>query len=129
MPDRSLFLTPLVCLLLPICASGLDTGVPETPTGKRGDEIIHRAPYDKYQSLDLNVPIEPVQADEVEEVNQGQLEMPTGEPAQRSRQAGIVEDYESDDVGIKIKVPNSENTGFRFKLIDNTDEEWMRSPH
>ena len=142
MRNRSLFLTLLACLLLQACAGGLepqsdytpprgdapmeeksvDTGQLEATPGYRdeelGAEVIRYEEYDEYRTIELNVPIEPDQVDQV------QVMTPSGEIIPQSRQAQIVHDYETNNVGIKVQVPNTDNLGFRLKLIDHTDEEW-----
>jgi hypothetical protein len=142
MRDRSLFLSVLVCLLLQACASGLeprsdykppagaapteeksiDTGELEATPGHRGDElgaeVIHYEEHDEYQSIHLNIPIEPDEVDQVEVMT------PSGETIPQSREAQIVHDYETNNVGIKIHVPKTDNMGFRLKLIDHADDEW-----
>jgi hypothetical protein len=142
MPDRSLFITVLVCLLLQACASGLepqssyrppsgvapmekksvDSGQLEATPGHRDDElgaeVIRYEQYDEYQTIELNVPIEP------DEVDQVQVMTPSGETIPQSREAQIVHDYETNNVGIKLHLPNTENTGFRLKLIDHAEDEW-----
>ena len=135
--ERNLVSTVLACLLMQACASGLepqsgdspppdaapveeksvDSGQPQVRPGERGAEldaeIIRYEEYDEYQSIELNVPIEPGQVDQ-------------GEMFPRSRQEQIVHDYETDNVGIKIPPKNSGNMGFRLKLID--EEQWPPGP-
>jgi len=142
MSDRSLFLVLLVCLLWQVRASGaepqsnytpprgaapmekksVDTGQLETTPGHREDElgaeVIRYEQYDEYQTIELNVPIEPDQVDQV------LVMTPSGETLPQSREAQIVHDYETNNVGIKLHLPNTENTGFRLKLIDHSDDEW-----
>ncbi len=132
----------LGCLMLQACASGLepestyspppgaapmeeksvDTGELKAIPGHRGDElgteVIRHEQYDEYQTIELNVPIEP------DEVDQVQVMSPTGETIPQSRQAQIVHDYETNNVGIKLHLPNTQNTGFRLKLIDHSEDEW-----
>jgi hypothetical protein len=43
----------------------------------------------------------------------------SGELLPMSRQATIVRNYETNNVGISIQVPKSENLRFRIKLIDD----------
>ncbi|MCP4769080.1 MAG: hypothetical protein GY875_22820 [Gammaproteobacteria bacterium] len=140
--ERNFLPTVLACLLLQACTSGLepqsdytpppgaapmeeksvDTGQLEATPGHRGDElgteIIRYEEYDEYQSIELNVPIEPDQVDRVEVMS------PSGETIPQSREAQIVHDYETNNVGIKIHVPKTDNLGFRLKLIDHTADEW-----
>lgn len=140
--NRKAVLALLTCVLLQACASGMeprstyspppgsapvedgavDTGPLEATPGYREDElgaeIIRYEDRDEYQIIELKVPIEPDQVDQVEVMT------PSGEMIPQSRQAQIVHDYETDNVGIKIHVPKSENMGFRLKLIDHADEEW-----
>jgi hypothetical protein len=142
MRDRSSFLILLACLLLQACAGGLepkssyspppgaaptekksiDSGQLEASPGHRGDElgaeVIRYEQYDEYQTIELNVPIE------LDEVDQVEVMTPSGETIPQSRQAQIVHDYETNNVGIKLHLPNTENTGFRIKLIDHADDEW-----
>ncbi len=145
MCDRNLFLAMLACLLLQACASGLepessytaprgaapmeedsiDTDQLEATPGHRGDElgaeVVRHQEYDEYQTIELNVPIDYDLVDEVDEV---QVMTPSGETIPQSRQAQIVHDYETNNVGIKVHVPKTDNLGFRLKLIDHSDDEW-----
>ncbi|MCP4333750.1 MAG: hypothetical protein GY785_13925 [Gammaproteobacteria bacterium] len=142
--DRNFVPVVLACLLLQACASGLepqssyspppgaapveeksvDTGQLEATPGHRGDElgteVIRYEEYDEHQSIELIVPIAPGQVDQVQVVT------PSGEMIPQSRQAQIVHDYETNNVGIKIHVPKTDNLEFRLKLIDHTADEW---PH
>ena len=63
----------------------------------------------------------PIQPDLVDQV---QVLTSQGEPMPLSREARIVHNYETNNVGISVQVPKSENLGFRLKLIDHPDDEW-----
>jgi len=139
--DRNIILIVLACLLWQASASGVepessytppqgaapmeeksvDTGQLRATPGTRGDElgaeIIRHEEYDEYQSIELSVPIEPDQVDRVEVMT------PSGEMIPQSREAQIVHDYETNNVGIKIHVPKTENLEFRLKLIDHISDE------
>ena len=41
-----------------------------------------------------------------------------------SSEARIVQDYETNNVGIWLRVPTKEKAGFRLKLIDHPDDDW-----
>ncbi len=139
--DRNLCLVAMLSLLLQACAGNLepqstyvpppgaspteiksvDTGELEARTGAREDElgaeVIRYDENDEYQTIELSIPMQ-------DEVDQVEVYTPSGETVPQSRQAQIVHDYETNNVGIKLHLPNTENTGFRFKLIDHEDDDW-----
>ena len=102
--------------------SSLDTGQLEPTVGHKGDqlgaEVISADDSGELRSLEINVPIQPDLVDQV------QVLTSEGEPMPLSREAQIVHDYETNNVGISVQVPKSENMGFRLKLIDHPDDEW-----
>jgi hypothetical protein len=141
-PDRKSAFTLLICLLLTGCATSLkphsryapprgaaptegkaiDTGELRAQRGNRGDrlgaEVINTELIGDLRSIEINIPIEPDQVDQVDVIDS------SGKSIRQSRQAEIVHDYETNNVGIKIQVPNSDNLGFRLRLIDNPDNNW-----
>jgi len=132
----------LVCLLLQGCASqmqpkstykpppgaaptensSLDTGQLETTVGHRGDqlgaEVISSELDGEEQVIEIRVPIDPDLVDQV------YVMTPEGDTVNQSREARIIQNYETNNVGIWIRVPTSEKAGFRLKLIDQPDDAW-----
>ena len=106
----------------PMENSSLDTGQLEPTVGHKGDqlgaEIISADDSGELRSVEINVPIQPDLVDQV------QVLTSQGEPMPLSREARIVHNYETNNVGISVQVPKSENLGFRLKLIDHPDDEW-----
>jgi hypothetical protein len=102
--------------------SSLDTGQLEPTVGHRGDqlgaEVISADDSGELHSVEINVPIQPDLVDQV------QVLTSEGEPMPLSREAQIVHNYETNNVGISVQVPKSESMGFRLKLIDHRDDEW-----
>jgi hypothetical protein len=102
--------------------SSLDTGQLEPTVGHQGDqlgaEVISADDSGEMHSVEINVPIQPDLVDQV------QVLTSEGEPMPMSREARIVHNYETNNVGISVQVPKSESMGFRLKLIDHTDDEW-----
>jgi hypothetical protein len=140
--DRNRVLTLLICLSLAGCASGLqpksaytpprgaapvegrsvNTGELRAEPGARGDrlgaEVIDTKITGDLQSIEIRIPIPPDQVDQVEVIDS------SGKSIRQSRQAEIIHSYETNNVGIKIEVPNSKNLGFRLQLIDRPEDEW-----
>ena len=102
--------------------SSLDTGQLEPTVGHQGDQlgasVLSADDLGEMYSVEINVPIQPDLVDQVQVLT---LE---GEPMPLSREAQIVHDYETNNVGISVQVPKSEGLRFRLKLIDNADDEW-----
>jgi hypothetical protein len=145
MSYRNLLYLVLVGLLLPGCASSglqsqsqhrpppraelneggsLDSGLLEPTVGHTGDklgaEVVSSEISGELQSIEVNVPIEPGSVDQVQVLDA------SGNPLPMSREATIMHNYETDNVGISIQLPKSENTGFRLKLIDKPEDRWYR---
>jgi hypothetical protein len=97
--------------------SSLDTGLLEPNVGFKGDrlgaEVVNAEISGELQSIEINVPIEPDAVDRIQVMTQ------SGELLPLSRQATIVRNYETNNVGITIQLPKSENLRFRLKLIDD----------
>jgi hypothetical protein len=102
----------------------LDSGLLEPNVGHKGDklgaEVVNSEIIGELQSIEIKVPIEPDSVDQVQVLDA------SGEPLPMSREATIVHNYETNNVGISIQLPKSENTGFRLKLIDEPEEGWYR---
>ena len=102
----------------------LDSGLLEPVVGHKGDklgaEVVNSEIIGELQSIEIKVPIEPDSVDQVQVLDA------SGEPLPMSREATIVHNYETNNVGISIQLPKSENTGFRLKLIDEPEEGWYR---
>ena len=133
----------LLCLWLAGCASSLepkstyvpppgaapmenktvDTGEMGAEKGQRDDatgaEVVRSESLGDLQSIEVIVPIEPNEVDDVRILGSD------GDPVNLSREAQIVHDYETDNVGIKFDVPKSENLRFQLQLIDHpNDDAW-----
>lgn len=85
---------------------------------KLGAEVLQSETEGDLQSIELRIPLPP------EEVDQIEVMSPSGEPVRMSREAEIIRNYETGDVGIKLQIPKSKNMGFRLKLIDHPDDDW-----
>ncbi len=145
MSDRNLLYLVLVGLFLQGCASSglqsqtkhrpppgaelneggsLDSGLLEPTVGHKGDklgaEVVSSEVFEELQSIEINVPIDPDLVDQVQVLDE------SGEPLPMSREATIVHNYETNNVGISIQLPKSENTGFRLQLIDKPEDGWYR---
>ena len=143
MSDRSLLFLVLIGLFLQGCASSglqsqtqhrpppgtevneggsLDTGLLEPTVGHKGDrlgaEIVSSEISGELQSIEINVPVDPGSVDQVQVMTE------SGEPLPMSRQATIVNNYETNSVGISIQMPTDKNLGFRLKLIDDPEGSW-----
>ncbi len=142
-PDRNLFLALLLCLWLAGCASSLEPKSTYTPPpgaapmenksvdsgefraepGYKDDvlgaEVVNTESLGDLQSIEINIPIEPDQVDRVRVMG------PNGDPVPMTREAEIIHNYETNNVGIKIEVPNSDNLRFQLQLIDHpNDDAW-----
>ena len=137
----------LICLLLQGCASQLqpksdykpptgaalmensqvDTSYLEPTVGNKGDllgtEVIRSETIGDEQEIELAVPINPDLVDDV------YVTSSSGDSVVLTREARIVQNYENNNVGITIRVPKSENLGFRFKLVDYPDNDWPPVRH
>ena len=145
MLDRNLLYLVVVGLLLQGCASSdfqsqtqhrpppgpelnedgsLDSGLLEPNVGHKGDnpaaEVVSSEISGELQSIETNVPIEPDSVDQVQVLDA------SGEPLPMSREDTIIQNYETNNVGISTQLPKSENTGFRLKLIDKPEDGWYR---
>ena len=143
MSDRNLLFLVLSGLLLQGCASSglqsqtqhrpppgselneggsLDSGLLEPNVGHTGDklgaEVVSSETSGELQSIEITVPVEPDSVDQVRVLDA------SGKPLPMSREATIVHNYETNNVGISIQLPKSEDTGFRLQLIDDPEDSW-----
>ena len=142
MSEQNFFVTVLIGLLLQGCAGSmeprstykppagvappengsLDTGQLEPTVGYKGDqlgaEVVNSEVSGETQVIEINVPIRPDLVDQVQVLTE------SGEPIPMSRDARIIHNYETNNVGISVQVPKSENLGLRFRLIDHPDNDW-----
>ena len=143
MSDRSLLFLVLSGLLLQGCASSglqsqtqhrpppgselneggsLDSGLLEPTVGHKGDrlgaEVVNSEISGELQSIEITVPVEPDSVDQVRVLDA------SGKPLPMSREATIVHNYETNNVGISIQLPKSEDTGFRLQLIEDPEDSW-----
>jgi len=137
-PSRSLVFAAFFCLILQGCAKAyqsksktpqqavplpqpriFETDYLEATPGYRGNvlgaEIIDAEIGDEQQIIEINLPIDPDQVDQVRVMS------PSGEKLKQTKEAEILRDYESDTVGLKIFLPRRESPGFRLRLIDNVE--------
>ena len=100
----------------------LDTGQLEPTVGytedQLGAEVVNTEVLGDMQSIEINVPIQPDLVDQIQVLTE------SGEPIPLSRDAQIIYNYETNNVGITVQVPKSENLGLRFRLIDHADDDW-----
>ena len=93
-------------------------GTPGYKGDKVGAEVVSTEVDGDEQSYEVIVPVHPDKVDDVEVVS------PTGEPVPLSRDAQIIHNYETNDVGIRFEAPKNEKFDFRLKLIDHEDAGW-----
>jgi len=140
--ERNLFLSVLVGLLLQGCTGSLeprstyippagappmekgslDTGKLEPTVGYKEDqlgaEVVDTEVLGDTRSVEIIVPIQPDLVDQIQVLTE------SGEPIPLSRDAQIIHNYETNNVGIIIRVPTDEKMGIRFRLIDHADDDW-----
>jgi hypothetical protein len=106
----------------PMESGSLDTGQLEATAGHKGDKIgavvVNSELDGEEKVVEIRVPIDPDLVDQV------QVMTLDGETVNQSREARIIHNYETNNVGIWIRVPSRENVGFRLKLIDQSDDIW-----
>jgi len=143
MTPRSLRIPAILCCLwLAGCASSLEpkgayapprgaapmenkaveTGELQPERGARdeqtGAEIVDTESLGDLQSIEVKVPAKVDEVDEVQVIDS------SGQQYRLTREAEIIQDTETGDVGIKFEVPKSKNLNFRLRLIDHPDDEW-----
>jgi hypothetical protein len=138
--NRGFVHTVVCCLLLSGCATDyksthktgqqylppqrikvLESDYLEATPGYRGNvlgaEIVDTEVGADQQTIEINLPIDPDQVDQVRVVS------PTGESLKQYREPEILRDYENNKVGVKIFLPRQKNLGFRLRLIDNVESD------
>lgn len=75
-------------------------------------------PDGEQQIIEINVPIDPDQID----VDQVEVISPSGETLKQKKNAEIMRNYESDNVGITIFMSKEKNLSFKLRLIDNSED-------
>ena len=107
---------------MPVENSNQDTGYLEPTAGHKGDgigaEVISSEVIGDEQEIEIMVPINPDLVDQI------QVTSSTGDSVVLTREAQIVQNYENNSVGISIRIPKTDNLGFRLKLIDHPDDDW-----
>lgn len=100
----------------------VETGELRATAGHKGDglgaEVISSETVGEEQEIEISIPLPPGQVDQVRVVS------PSGESVPLSREAQIINNYETNNVGIRVKIPNSNNLGFQLQLIDTRDDDW-----
>ena len=102
--------------------TALDTGYLETTPGYTGDVLgakiigVSEISEEELLMIEVSVPVDPDQVDEVRIIS------PSGKSLKQEKQAEILRDYENNNVGIKLFLPNQQKWDFKLKLIDMPDE-------
>lgn len=100
----------------------IETGYLEAKPGYTGDVIgaevenITINEERNLQIIDINVPIY-LDEDDIDRVK---VFSKSGKPIPQNKEAEIFNDYENNNVGIKLYLPKK-NVGFKLKLIDESD--------
>jgi hypothetical protein len=100
----------------------VETGDLKAEPGARGDkigaEIVNTESLGDLQSIEIKVPVKAEEVDEVQVIDS------SGQQYRLTREAEIIQNTETGDVGIKFEVPKSKNLNFRLRLIDHPDDDW-----
>ena len=110
----------------------VDTGELKATAGHQGDQlgarVISSREVGDEQHIEIEVPIDPESVDQVQVYS---TESGTGSGSVvLTREAQIIQNYESNNVGISVRIPKSDNLGFRLKLIDHPDsDDWIPRRH
>ena len=106
----------------PMENKAVETGELKAEPGARGDkigaEIVNTESLGDLQSIEIKVPVKPEEVDEVQVIDS------SGQQYRLTRDAEVIQDTETGDVGIKFEVPKSKNLNFKLRLIDHPDDEW-----
>jgi len=103
--------------------ASLETGYLETKPGFTGNvlgaEIKNISIGDKQETqiIDVILPIDPDDFD----IDRVKILSKSGKPIYQDKSALIFEDYENDNVGIKLYLPKKKNLMFKLKLIDESE--------
>lgn len=119
MQPRSTYIPPAGAA--PAEKGSLDTGQLEPTVGYKEDqlgaEVVNTEVLGDMQLIEINVPIQPDLVDQIQVLTE------SGELIPLSGEAQIINNYETNNVGIIIRLPKSENPGLRFRLIDYVDDD------
>ncbi len=102
-------------------SSTMETGLLQARPDYTGDILgarVERITVDEtshIQIIEISVPIDPDRVDQINVISD------SGELIRQDRTAQILHDYENNNVGIKIYVPEQKNWVFKLKLIDQAD--------
>ena len=69
------------------------------------------------QIIEINLPIDP----DIEEIDSVKVFARSGKPIPQDETAKVFNDYENNNVGIKLYLPKQKNLVFKLKLIDESD--------
>ncbi len=100
----------------------LDTGYLEATPGYTGSVLgaevigVSDLSAEELQIIEVSIPVDPDQVDEVRIIS------PSGSTLKQQRQAEILRDYENNNVGIKLYLPQQQKWGFKLKLIDKPED-------
>jgi len=100
----------------------LETGLLKNVTGHQGDvlgaEVISVTTTDDglSEAIEISIPIDPELVDRVS------VESSSGQRLKLKKPMEISRDYENDNVGIILKLPEKSKMGFKIKLFDVPDE-------
>lgn len=99
----------------------IDTDYLEATRGYKGEvldaKIIDIESSGDSQAIEINVPIDPDQVDQVVVIS------PSGKKLQQQKDAEVIRDYENNNVGITIFLPKQKNWSFKLRLVDQPGEE------
>jgi len=97
----------------------LDTDYLEATPGYRGEvldaEIIDSEIRGESQKIEINIPIDPGQVDQIRVISS------SGKKIKQEKAAEVMRDYENNNVGITIFLSKQKNLGFKLRLIDQPD--------
>ena len=104
-------------------SSAIETGYLEVRTGYTGDVLgaeigkITENDDQQLQIIEIILPIDP----DVDEVDRVKVLSRSGNPIPQDKAAQIFNDYENNNVGIKLYLPKQKDLVFKLKLIDDPD--------
>lgn len=78
-------------------------------------------PYGEQQIIEINVPVDPDQID----IDQVRVISPSGETLKQIKNAEIMRNYETDNVGITIFISKEKNMSFKLRLIDKSEDDQL----
>jgi len=78
-------------------------------------EIIDSEIRGESQKIEINIPIDPGQVDQIRVISS------SGKKIKQEKAAEVMRDYENNNVGITIFLSKQKNLGFKLRLIDQPD--------